>query len=317
MKNFLIQLFLFGFAILFIFIGILFITNKKIDNSSLFQLSENNKYLVLGHSHPECAFNDSLIPNLKNISKSGELYFYTYLKARKLLTENKHIKVLFLEFSNHAIINRMEEWTKSDIRIESQIPKYEAIMDNDDCNYIINKNPIAFIKSMPLVFKNNINTILFNYKDYIVSYELGKYYRNKRADVDSLLKVENSRIMKNDFSEFNGVNLFYFNKIIKYCADNSIELYLIRSPFHKQEPIFLANESKFQTLLKTKFGKQTFLDFKDFPLLNEDYSDLDHLNYKGAKKFSLFFNNLLKKGLLLKINKQEFINQEMQKQSRN
>ena len=32
---------------------------------------------VMGHSHSECAFNDEYIPHFKNLSSSGESYFYT------------------------------------------------------------------------------------------------------------------------------------------------------------------------------------------------------------------------------------------------
>ena len=311
MKKFLIQIFLFSFSLLSVFILIIILSNKIIDSKKIFKLPNNINYLILGHSHPECDFNDSLIDNTKNLAQSGELYFYTYLKIRKILADNKQIKALFLEFTNNEIINDMEKWTKSDEQIVYRVPKYAPIMNQEDYNYIVPKNGFAFIKSLPIVFRNNINTIFFKYNDYISTNDWGKYYYNERQYLDSLLKEKKERIIKNDFSEFNDTNLLYLNKILKYCKNKGVKIYLIRSPFHNQEPVFIANENKFKKILKTNFFNQTFLDFKDFPLSNDEYGDLDHLNNKGATKFSLFFNNLLNQGLLQKKNKQEFINQKM------
>lgn len=316
MKKFLIQVSLFAISVLSLLILIVIVTNRKIDNSPIFQLPKKINYLVLGHSHPEGAFNDSLINNSKNLSQSGELYFYTYLKSKKILNQNNQVKTIFLEFTNNEIINDMEKWTKSEEHILYRIPKYAPIMDKDDYQYIISKNPMAFIKAMPKVFKNNINTLVYKYNDYITINEWGKYFYNKRQFVDSILKVKKPKKSKNNNLGFNDTNLYYLTKIIQLCKEKKVAIYLVRSPMHKKEHVFLANESLFQETVKAKFSSVDFLDFKEFPLLNEDYGDLDHLNYKGAKKFSLFFNNLLENDLLKKKYKQEFINSEMKYNSK-
>lgn len=313
MRYFINRILIFILSIIILIGLVIMSTNIKINNKHIFNLSKNIKFIILGHSHPEGAFNDSLIANSKNLAQSGELYFYTYLKTKKILSENKQIKIVFLEFTNNEIINDMEKWTTSEDQLVYRIPKYAPIMNKDDYQYIIPKNPIAFLKAMPVVFRNNMNTLVFNYKDYMIANDWGKYFYNNRHYVDSLLKSNKKIGVNNDYLKINNINLFYLNKIIKYCKNNHVELYLMRSPFHKEEPVYLANESKFSTILKTKFAKQTFLDFKNFPLLNNEYGDLDHLNYKGSKKFSLFFNNLLKHGLLKMKDKQQFINKEMQK----
>ena len=46
-----------------------------INSKATFKL--DNESIILGHSQPECAFNDSLIPGFNNVSESGEPYFYT------------------------------------------------------------------------------------------------------------------------------------------------------------------------------------------------------------------------------------------------
>jgi len=64
--------------------------------------------------------------------------------------------------------------------------------------------------------------------------------------------------------------------------------------------------------MEQKFKDVDFLDFNNFPLNNEEFGDFEHLNYKGAKRFSLWFNELLEKGLLSMENKSEFIISEME-----
>ena len=54
---------------------------------------------------------------------------------------------------------------------------------------------------------------------------------------------------------------------------------------------------------------------KELSLLNDDYADLEHLNYKGAKKFSLFFDALLKKGLIQSSNPEQMVQDEILKQN--
>jgi hypothetical protein len=74
MRKFLIQIFLFSFSLLSVFLLVIIISNKVIDSKNIFKLTNNINYLILGHSHPECDFNDSLIDNTKNLAQSGELY---------------------------------------------------------------------------------------------------------------------------------------------------------------------------------------------------------------------------------------------------
>jgi hypothetical protein len=46
--------------------------------------------------------------------------------------------------------------------------------------------------------------------------------------------------------------------------------------------------------------------------LNSEFRDFNHLNYFGAKKFSVWFNTLIKQGMLSQKKKQEFIDKMMQ-----
>ena len=289
--------------------------NCKISNTSNFQLPKSTKYLIMGHSHPEGAFNDSLICNAKNLSQSGELYFYTYLKIKKLVIENKQLESIFIEFTNNQITIDMESWLTDEKQLICRIPKYMPIMNFEDFVYIFPKNSFGFIKTIPLVLKNNIIIATHPQLNLIEANDWGKYFYNKRSYIDSLITAKKSGKLKiTDVSKVTFENVKYLFKIIDFCKKNNVKVYLIRSPLH-HEYTGISNEKPFQRILKSNFKNVTFFDFKDFPLLDEDFGDFDHLNYKGAKKFSTFFNDLLQKGLLTKSNKQQFIYQQMFKNS--
>ena len=55
------------------------------------------------------------------------------------------------------------------------------------------------------------------------------------------------------------------------------------------------DEQKFQSIRKHYFSKIEYIDGIDFPISNEEFGDLEHLNFRGAKKFSIFFNTIVQK----------------------
>ena len=58
-------------------------------------LPDEKKYVFLGHSHAQAAYNDKLIDSAFNLASSGEAYFYTYVKLNKILEDNSDKKIIF------------------------------------------------------------------------------------------------------------------------------------------------------------------------------------------------------------------------------
>ena len=125
---------------LFIIILLLIVVTSNIinDNSSNFTFEKSINYLILGHSHTEGAFNDKLINKTINLSSSGELQFYTYIKIKKIIKENPNIKAVFLGFTNNQITKDMEKWSSDEEKIIYNIPKYSPSMELNDYKYIFN-----------------------------------------------------------------------------------------------------------------------------------------------------------------------------------
>ncbi len=308
MSIFIKRILLFTFLLLGIIVLTLIGATSLDRKFTSFKLQNNPKYIVLGHSQPECAFNDSLIPSLKNLSQSGDSYFYIYSKMKEVIKQNSSLKVVFIEFTDNQL--NMNENIWSNKYIPYKYPKYSSFISNSDQLLLLKKNPAAFINVQSLSLKRKLTRIIKN--DEYFSNDFGNYFYLKRDKTDSLVNTLSSleeppQSVDDKVSE---VNLSYLDAIIKFCEENSKKVILIRSPLHKtyRESV---NEEKYLEILKTRYGTIDYMDFSSFPLSNSQYGDLQHVNHKGAKVFSEWFATLLQNGLLEKENKQAYINDMM------
>lgn len=300
-------------SILILFaIGILsfvFVIHFIVKHKSDFSLNAEEKFIIFGHSHPECAFNDGLIANFKNISKSGEGYFYTYQKVKEVLSENK-IDAIFIEFSNNQISKHMDEWIWGFEKMNAYFPVHSPFMDISDILFLYNKNKNDFSKVIYTSTRKNFTKILSF--DYSISKRYGAYNRLQRDKVAELKdKISVNSEATDKQQEVSNDNIKYLEKIIKYCNRKNTKVYLIRSPQHEYYPRL--NERILLEIKNDRFKNIEFLDFDNFPLLDEEFGDFGHLNYKGAEVFSLWFNELIKNNLLSKPNKAEYIEKEIEK----
>lgn len=263
-----------------------------VDKTCNFKLEDTITKVILGHSHTECDLDDSLIPNVKNLSQGGEAYFYTYQKAKKLLAENKNIKTLYISFSNNQISKEMDRWTFDDIHINNGFPKYSSQIKGKDYRFLLNKNLMEVLKAENKAVLYN-GKALFSRRD-IVNSDWGGYLKIKQAKVDSLIKtdlIQKTKRLK--WGDISMTNIIYLQKIINLCDAQKVKPVLIRMPLYPDYFKSL-DETTYQTVRKKYFRDVEFHDFHDFPLDISEYRDYHHLNYKGAPKFSLYFNNYIK-----------------------
>lgn len=313
MKRFIKRIFVFSLLTFIMLIGIIVSSNILINKDSNFSIDKNYAHIVLGHSHPEEAFNDSVIQKTKNFARGGEHYFYTYLKAKKIIESNPNVKVVFLELTNNQISTDMTKWIEDTQKNLVNIPNFAPVMTFEDHSFLIKQNPWSCFKSQEMVIKNNLNFLLYRKKNILDQRDWGGFYANPRQKVDSIIKSnEKQKKLNSTKIVVDTTNLPFVDKIASICKKRGIQLFLIRSPQHPKY-IYCENEEQLQKILKTRYSQLFYLDFENFYLLNDDYADLEHLNYKGAKKFSLFFDALLKKGLIQSPNPEQLVIDEIVK----
>ncbi|MDT0295351.1 hypothetical protein ACFQ3R_14460 [Mesonia ostreae] len=305
-----------------LFLGIILLitisTSYIEKNYSSFEFQSNLTYLVVGDSHPECAFNDSLIPNFKNIAESGEAYFYNYSKIKPVILQNPSIKVVFIEYTNNQINDYMNERIWADAYISDRYPRYSSFMNLEENLMLFKNNPSAYTNALSLSIRKKSVRIFKNDLDF--STKIGGYLYLKRDKTDSII---NSRTKLKDTAssvtpdtiDISEANLSYLDEIIRFCKINDKKVILIRSPQHKKYAGYM-NEEKYKQILNTRYADLEYLDFSNFPLSNSEFGDLTHLNYKGAAIFSEWFANLMNNGLLEKEDKQDYIDQKIKEQAR-
>jgi hypothetical protein len=312
MKKVLLKIGLFISCVLVIIIVGMASLYYTIDSGNYYKLNKKYDNLIFGHSHTECAFNDSLINKTLNLSNSGENMFYTYFKIKKIVENNK-VKNVFVSFTNNYIeysSDTVEIWKER--YLDKWYTKYGAYMNYEDVSILLKNNPRGLLNVQSITAKKYLTFLIRNKKSIITDLTWGAFRYSKRAKLDSLLKTKPVQDKMTSF-RYSEYGLQYLDKIIKLCKENNVNVYLLRSPVHSSWD--RSNEVYFQKLVHGRYSQIPFLDFCNYSLPTTYYGDRSHLNYKGARVFSVFFNDLLENGLLKKQNPQEFINQEMNKKS--
>ncbi len=299
------RVFRFVFPFLLLLLFFLVTTLVLVERNANFSIKTQPKYVIFGHSHPECAFNDSLILNFKNLAASGESYFYSYFKAKKVLEQNPSITTVFVEYTNNQIDSSVSAWIWDEKYISRSYKTYLPFMNIDDNWLLFRNNPVSVIKSFLLPRENGEAII----KNFDFSESLGGYNYRGKSKIDSLLNTE---MQLDDCGEtkISWCSIKYLDKIVDLCREHKKQIFFVRSPQHRNYN-FKNNEGNFHRIRDSLFKDINFLDFNNFPLADVDYSDLEHLNYRGAKVFSKWFNNLLERGLLTGSPTQKLIDSEM------
>lgn len=300
---------LFSSSVILIVTGLFYITKKIIDHRTNFKIPENISKIIIGHSHPEFAYNDTLIKDFKNFSASGEAYFYTYYKLVPFINNNKNIKTVFIEFTNNQISEMMNGWIWDDRYLPFKYEIFGSYINSEGLTLLMEKNLKGVISGQLRLLKHNFKVIASNNYSFLLDRGGYTYSVKDSAEAD-LKKQKDETIDSINTPNISQYNLYYLEKIISFCRAKNLKVYFVRSPMHPKYSGRL-NEPLFKNILKTRFDSVEFLDFKDYPITNAEFGDLEHLNYKGARRFSIWFNQLLNQGLLNQPNKQQFIDEKM------
>lgn len=295
MKKFQKRLYVFIF-IFILFIGIDLILQKEfLYKKDYFKLPENVTNVVFGHSHVEYGYNTKLIKNTVNLGSSGEAYIYTYFKAKKVVEKNPQLKNVFIEFTNNQIDPEMDNWTWDDMHLQYELKNYLFLMDNEDLVFLYKKNSSGFQSAFSKMLFNNLSKLII--KRSIKDGDFGGYKAKEKNGEENSSDLNNMNVKKNDVSkkiEISDCNIFYLEKLVSFCLERKIKVFLIRTPMSKNYST-LRTESTYRNIILKKFNTIRYLNFKDYPLLDSDFLDKEHLNTKGAEKYSKFFNDTISK----------------------
>ncbi|HEA22212.1 MAG TPA: hypothetical protein ENH87_15020 [Pricia antarctica] len=251
-----------------------------------FKISQEINILVLGNSHPECAIDDSLLPNIFNLAQSGSGYFYDYVKAKHLLKNNSQVDTLILGYAYGDIGKDMDLWFSGEERIKFKIRNHFFLFDLEDYLAMLKANPIATILNTPQTIFHNLKMSKFGISG------LGGYKRLTR----NKLEVAKDRNEMGSLPESAGLSQYqtkYLRKIYQLCDENMVQLVLLATPMHpmkvKHQELQLAQYCGFA---KEQMPNAILIDHTRFKVPEKDYADLAHLNYKGALRYSEYLKKI-------------------------
>jgi len=265
---------------LLIYFCINFGINKYNFKNGKHERLKNTNTLIVGDSHITRGLSAKHFPvSAINIAQVAEPYTVTFWKLKHVLKEIK-AKRLVLGFGHHNISafndNKLNEGSVSNTLLTRTYP----IVDFNTSDFKIDK--VQFGKA---VFKN---MMLYPHNDHYKF--IGKFSGSGKSKPKNFNKVINRHYFEDEKNVgISELQLSYLDSIIHLTKQYDIELILVGSPvfdkyFRRIPDNFKKSYNQEKQELKRKGIQVIDLCAAKYP--KDHYLDADHLNSKGAKKFS-------------------------------
>jgi hypothetical protein len=294
MRPFLVTTAFFISLFLSIILACFLIAGSVVVKRADFKINESTKRIVVGHSHPECAYNDSIINAFKNLAISGESYYYTFPKVKNIIKQNPQIETVFIEFTNNQITKNVEEWIWGDKYLSYYFAIYSPFIPIHDLLVVLKNRPKEFLANLPVVMKDILKKC-FKHVHYPSEYGGYKQLTGTLEEYVSepIKKNEDFVVIDNEKST---LQVNYLTSIISFLNKNNIDVILIRTPQHHTYQGY-ENDSIYHAILNQNFSKCQYIDLSTFPLEQIHFRDSEHLNELGAQVVSHWLNTLLSKDI--------------------
>lgn len=298
MKQFLLKFSLF-FLVFALFI---FVINRWADryvkNNRFYKLNDSANSIIIGHSHAECAYIDSLLPYTVNMAQSGESYFYSYIKLRKLLEANSNIHRVMIEVTNNNLEKEMDEWTFGEMYVRYRYQKYAHLLHPEELGLLFRNNPLAVTDAVAVTVKNNLDFKRVVSMPYYTYTDWGGYKKWEQSKIDSFLQVQKMQqqikpaVTAIPVFKESAYNLRFLDSMVALCKQHQKQVVFLRAPQHPSYRNPFIDSIYFKTL-SARYSTVPLIDFGNKELPDEEYLDFQHVNFKGAIKVSKKLDSVL------------------------
>jgi hypothetical protein len=240
----------------------------------------NKNILIAGDSHPQQAINPEYFLSAKNIAQPAEPYVLSFWKLKKIF--NSYVPdTLILGFAPHNI----SEF--NDLKFSDKIwanEMFRRIYPIEEFSSITNDILIDYKGFYKVLWKE---TAFYPKRDHI-NY-IGNYYNLNSSNVSDWETAVKRHYYKNDKQlNVSALAINYLDSIADLCKSKKTKLILASNPLHKEYLKHIPQTilTKYD-LLAEKYNKihivfdKTKQQYPDSLYLNSD-----HLNSKGAKRFT-------------------------------
>ena len=256
------------------------------------QLDQQKQYVVIGNSHPECALNDSLAVHMSNWALSGENMYYGSIKMKKILADNPHVKCVAIEWSPNQFGSHMKNWILEDTYMEKEARALSFLFTSEQSLELLKAAPITFCRSWLLADQKYMAQWSTQTELRTDAFNWGGFKALKKSKVDSL--IQDPHFKKGELEMIPcELNLRATRDWVNQMKASGVRVIFFRCPIH---PEYGRNyEEQYQRLFKEWFPDFELLDFQDSTFPNDCFFDLEHLNEKGANRFTPIFDSIIRK----------------------
>lgn len=299
MKHFLLKFSLF----FFVFVLFIFSINRWADyyvrNNRFYKLNDSVTGIIIGHSHAEGAYIDSLLPNTVNMAQSGESYFYSYIKLRKLLEANNNIRRVMIEVTNNNLEKEMDEWTFGEMYVRYRYQKYAHLLHPEELRLLFSKNPLAVTDAVAVTVKNNLDYRRVVSMPYYTYTDWGGFKKWEKSKIDSFLQLQKEQqqikpaVTAIPVFKESVYNLRFLDSMVALCRRYQKQVLFLRAPQYPSPHNAFADSIYFKTL-SARYATIPLINLGNMQLPDEEYLDFQHVNFKGAIKVSRKLDSVLR-----------------------
>ncbi len=257
-------------------------TKQQIDASFNSALKRDYDLLILGNSRMYRGINPDIF-SIKafNFSHDNDSYNQLYYKLRFLEAKKKRIQYLILgvDYFQFSFMSNTRNYVYADYLGLDYLKDF-----NDRVLWLKCKYYLDCAKPNRLLYLRSNNHVSF-------LKENGQYIRPHKAKENDSIKRNVNRL---------AIQVNYLKKILDVCRSENIKVFMVMLPVRKNEMKgYTSEEIKEFDLFIHKYvdnWNTFYLNYGlDTTFKTEDYTDLTHLNEKGADRFSRILNDSLLK----------------------
>lgn len=286
------------------------ITNSyNYKKANLEKIIQKIEVINLGSSHEYMGIDPDYYDykgfNLANVSQS---IYYDYSILNKFINKGKEIKVVLIPISYFSLgfkmIDSDEYWREFFYKKFYNIPVENNSKVFDLKNYSLfalygKDESYSYIRKR---FKVNLAENVKENGSFIErKYSIDDFMKNIN-DISGKERVKGH----NKVFDYKNVsqNKYYLGEIIKACKSKNIVPIILTTPVYKtysenMKPDIWSISQKVIKNIQKDYGVMYFNYLNDKRFTKEDFRDNDHLNPKGAEKFSKIINEEILKLVLL------------------
>ncbi|MBT3208196.1 MAG: hypothetical protein HN704_03600 [Bacteroidetes bacterium] len=274
-------------------------------------LNSPPKYLLIGDSHVQNAVNPQIFKSSFNYSSPNENYIQTYYRLKFLIENRINIPekiILPLDLSSFTYF-RSERfkydsyWIKYIDYFELNNVKKESNKNNNNkyikkwvgAKFFSYAGQFDFLTTLILAKESKFSEEYLGYKPRYADFS-NKMHNLKKIKDRVRLYFPDNRIFDADLA-------MYFEKILKICEENNIELLLFRMPLTQQYYNGVADifdiDNYYAKIIEITKKYDNVVEVPDYQKVffehPEYFRNPDHMNHTGASIFSEMLNKRFNK----------------------